>query len=167
MTGEPVSEADLMRLFEAARWAPSSGNVQPWRFIYARAGTPHFERLFGLLNERNRIWCSRAGALIVVISQATTEDGRPIRTHSYCTGAAWMSFALQGLKMGLVVHGMGGFSYDRARDELGVPERFAVEAMIAVGHPGRLEDLDEAIRAREVPSGRRPVQESIFEGRFG
>jgi nitroreductase len=166
MSGEPLSEADLMRLFEAARWAPSCANSQPWRFVYGRAGTPHFERLYELLAKGNRPWCARAGALIVVLSKTTFDDGRPSRTHSYDTGAAWMSLALQGSLMGLVVHGMAGFDYDRARADLGVPEDYAVEAMIAAGHPGKLEDLPETHRPREVKSMRRPVQESVFEGRF-
>ena len=166
MSGEPLSEADLMRLFEAARWAPSSGNSQPWRFVYARAGTPHFDRLFGLLKEGNRAWNARAGALIVALSKNVLDNGRPLRTHSYDTGAAWMSLALQGFSMGLVVHGMGGFDYDRARSELGVPDDFTVDAMIAVGHPGKIEDLPERDRPREAPSGRRPVRELVFEGKF-
>jgi nitroreductase len=166
MNGEPMSQAELMRLFEAARWAPSCANSQPWRFVYARAGTPHFQRLFELLAEGNRPWCARAGALIVVLSKTTFENGSPTRTHSYDTGAAWMSLALQASHMGLVAHGMAGFNYDRARVDLGVPEGYAVEAMIAVGHPGRLEDLPESHRHREVKSMRRPVQESVFEGKF-
>jgi nitroreductase len=166
MSGAPMSESQLMRLFEAARWAPSSANFQPWRFIYARAGTPHFERLFDLLVEANRAWCARAGALIVVISKTKLDNGNPARTHSYDTGAAWMSLALEGSHLGLVVHGMAGFDYNRARVDLGVPEDYAVEAMIAVGHPGKVEDLSESNRAREKPSTRRPVKESVFEGRF-
>jgi nitroreductase len=166
MSVEPLREADLLRLFEAARWAPSSSNNQPWRFIYARAGTPHFEPLHSLLGDGNRVWCARAGALIVVLSKITFDNGNPARTHSFDAGAAWMSLALQGSEMGLVVHGMAGFSYDRARSELGVPDHFAVECMIAVGHPGKLEDLPESHRARESPSGRRPVKDSVFEGKF-
>ena len=166
MSGEPMSESDLMRLFEAARWAPSSGNGQPWRFIYARAGTPHFPRLFDLLGEANRTWCARAGALVVVISRTAFDNGRPARTHSFDTGSAWMSIALEGHWMGLVTHGMAGFDFDRARTELGVPGDYTVEAMLAIGHPGKLEDLPEKLREREVKSTRRPARESVFEGRF-
>jgi nitroreductase len=166
MSGEPITEADLLRLFEAARWAPSSGNFQPWRFVYARAGTPYFDKFFDLLAEGNRAWTPRAGALIVVVSKNAFDNGNPARTHSFDTGAAFMCLALQGAEMGLVVHGMAGFSYDRARTELGIPDGFDVECMIAVGHPGKIEDLVERDRARESPSGRRPVKESIFEGRF-
>lgn len=167
MSGEPLSEADLMRLFEAARWAPSSANLQPWRFVYARAGTPHFDTFFNLLVEANRPWNVNAGALIVVLSKLAFDNGRPARTHSYDTGAAWMSMALQGAAMGLVVHGMGGFDFDRARTELGVPDGFAVEAMISIGHPGPVENLSEKDQAREKPSTRRPARESVFEGKFG
>ena len=166
MSGEPVSEADMKRLFEAARWAPSSGNNQPWRFVYARAGTPDFEKFFGLLADANKTWCVRAGALIVVVSRITFEDGRPARTHSFDAGASWMSLAFQAMHMGLVVHGMAGFSYDRARTELAIPDNFEVECMIAVGHPGKVEDLVEKDRAREKPSNRKPVSELAFEGRF-
>jgi nitroreductase len=166
MSGEAMSESDLLRLFEAARWAPSSGNGQPWRFLYARAGTDHFAKFFGLLSEGNRPWCVRAGALAVVLSRKTFEDGRPSPTHSYDTGAAWMSLALQGSILGFVVHGMAGFDRMRARAELSVPENYDVEAMIALGHPGRIEDLPERYRARDVKSGRKPVREFAFEGAF-
>jgi len=166
MNGEPLSEAELIRLFEAARWAPSCANAQPWRFVYARAGTPHFERFFALLAEGNRPWCARAGALMVVLAKTTFDNGGRIPTYSYDAGAAWMSLALQGSQMGLVVHGMAGFDRERARVDLGVPEDYAVEAMIAVGHPGKIEDLSEKDQGREKPSPRRPVQELVFEGKF-
>src|SRR5690349_7952635 len=82
MSGAPVTAETLSRLFEAARWAPSSGNNQPWRFIYAIAGTPHWNKLFDLLAEGNRAWCAKSGALIVVASKMTTDKGSPARTHS-------------------------------------------------------------------------------------
>jgi nitroreductase len=166
MNGERLSEAHLMQLLEAARWAPSSANAQPWRFVYALAGTPHFESFYDLLAEGNKPWCAKAGALVVVISKTAFENGSPSPTHSYDTGAAWMSLALEGSTLGLVVHGMAGFDFGRARDTLSVPEGYQVEAMIALGYPGKLEDLPEKYRAREVPSGRRPVRDFAFEGTF-
>ena len=108
MTGEAISVEDLLRLFEAARWAPSCANSQPWRFLCARAGTEHFPRFFDLLEDGNKSWCVRAGALLVILSKKTFENGKPSPTHSFDTGAAWMSLALQGLSQGLVVHGMAG-----------------------------------------------------------
>lgn len=167
MSGEPVALADLSRLLEAARWAPSSGNGQPWRFIYGLAGTPDFTRLFNLLADGNKPWCGRAGALLVVVSRKVRDNGQPARTHSFDTGAAWMSFALQGTLQGLVVHGMEGFDYDRARSELAVPEDHEVEMMIAVGHPGAVADLPEKYRPREAPSSRHPMAGLSFAGRFG
>lgn len=103
---------------------------------------------------------------MVVLSRKVNDAGKPARTHSFDTGAAWMSLALQGTAMGLVVHGMQGFDYERARAELGVPEEFAVEAMIAIGHPGKVEDLSEKDQAREKPNTRKPLKELVFEGRF-
>lgn len=166
MSGDPLKLSELLRLFEAARWAPSSANGQPWRFCFALAGTPDFERFFELLAEGNKRWCRKAGALVVIASK-TTRRGKPARTHSFDTGAAWMSFALQGSIQGLVVHGMEGFDYERAARELELPPEHAIEAMAAVGRPGRLEDLPEDYQVREVPSLREPVTSFVYEGRFG
>lgn len=166
MSGEPVAEESLLRLFEAAHWAPSGGNSQGWRFVYGIAGQPEFAPLFDLLADGNKIWCQRAGALIVVLSQTVLDGGRPNPTHAFDAGAATMSLALQGNAMGLYVHTMGGFDADRARTSLAVPDSFAVNVMIAVGHPGRLEDLPERLREREIQSARRPVAELIFKGKF-
>lgn len=166
MSGEPVAPEELYRLFEAARWAPSSSNNQPWRILYAHAGTPAFDTFFGVLKPGNQAWCVRAGVLLVLVSRTTFDDGSAARTHAYDTGAAWMSLALQGSRMGLVVHGMGGFDYDAARDRLGVPEGYEVQAMAAIGRPGRIEDLPPVQQAREQPNGRHPVSAFAFEGRF-
>ncbi|MBP6608733.1 MAG: nitroreductase family protein [Deltaproteobacteria bacterium] len=166
MNGQPLSEESLWRLFEAAHWAPSGGNSQSWRFVYAIAGEPEFAGLFDLLADGNKLWCERAGALLVVLSQSVLENGRANPTHAFDAGAAWMSLALQGSAMGLVVHGMAGFDAERARVTLDVPDNLAVNIMIAVGHPGRVEDLPEKLRPREQPSLRRPVSELAFKGRF-
>jgi nitroreductase len=167
MSGEPLPEEELFTLFEAARWAPSSGNSQPWRLLYARRDTAHWPLFFGLLNERNQEWCRNAAALLVFLSRTTREEtGRPLVTHSYDTGAFWMSIALQGWLKGLVVHGMAGFDHARARQVLAIPEEFHVNAMAAVGKPGHADDLPEHHRSREVPSSRKPVAESVQEGPF-
>lgn len=167
MSGESVPVAELTRLFEAARWAPSSYNGQPWRFLWARRDTPHWPEFFRLLGESNQSWAHRAAALIVVVSRTLFEhNGKPARTHAFDAGAAWENLALQGAEMGLVVHGMQGFDYERARSQLRVPDEFEVQAMIAVGRPGRVEDLSEAQRAREKPSPRKPVAEIALEGGF-
>ena len=166
MSGEEIDEATLGTLFEAARWAPSSNNNQPWRFIYARRNTPYWDTLFGLMNEGNQIWAKNAAVLIVVISKTTFDSGKPARTHSYDAGAAWVSLALQGSLKNLVVHGMQGFDYDRAKKELQVPDDYSVEAMIAVGRHGKKEDLPEYQQEREFPSSRKSITEIAMEGIF-
>jgi nitroreductase len=167
MSGETIGERELMTLFEAARWAPSSYNGQPWRFLYARRDTAAWPTFFGLLDEFNQRWAKAAGMLIVVVSRKFFEwDGNPARTHSFDAGAAWQNLALQGSKMGLVVHGMEGFDYEKARQALNVPSEFAVEAMIAVGRPGPVEVLDAEQQEMESPSDRRPIEEIALEGGF-
>ena len=166
MSAEALDEATLRTLLEAARWAPSSNNNQPWRFIYARRQTPHWERFFNLLDEGNQNWAKDAAVLMVVVSKATFDSGKPSRTHSFDTGAAWLSLALQGSMKGLVVHGMQGFSYERAQKELQVPDGYTVEAMIAIGKPGRKEVLPEYQQKREFPSSRKTIPEIAMEGFF-
>ena len=167
MSGDPLEEQELLLLFEAAHWAPSSGNSQPWRFLYARRETEHWPLFFELLAEGNRTWCHNAAALIVFISRTTHDQtGRTLVTHSYDTGSAWMSLAFQGWMRGLVVHGMAGFDYARARTTLNVPDDMTVEAMAAVGKPGAKENLPPQHLQREFPSTRRPVSELVRAGRW-
>ncbi len=166
MNGEPLSKDLLLRLFEAARWAPSSSNGQPWRFVYGIQGTEDFTRLFDLLVDANQAWCKRAGALVMVVAKATFDNGNPNRTHAFDTGAAWMSLSLQATQLGLVSHGMAGFDYERAKEAAQVPADHAVQCMIALGHPGAVAELPEKYQAREVPSDRKPLEQLVFEGRF-
>lgn len=166
MSGEEVSNEELLTLFEAARWAPSSMNNQPWRVLYATRTSSHWPLFFDLLVDSNKVWCANAAALLLVISKTTFESGKPCRTHSYDSGAAWMSLALQGSLLGLVVHGMQGFDYDRARTVLNIPDEYQLEAMAAIGRPGRIDDLPEPLRLRETPNERRTLAQSICEGPF-
>jgi nitroreductase len=167
MSGEPIEEGELMVLFEAARWAPSSGNAQPWRILYARRDTPAWPTFLGLLVESNQAWAHRAAALLVFVSRHLFErNGKPSVTHAFDTGAAWENLALQGTLRGLVVHGMEGFDYARARTELAIPAEFTVQAMVAIGKPGAKEDLPEYQQKRESPNDRRPLAQTICEGRF-
>ncbi len=167
MSGGEIDEAALMSLFEAARFAPSSNNNQPWRFVFARRNTPAWAVFFSLLAEGNQVWAKNAAALVVVVSKKTFDSGKPSITHSFDAGAAWMGIALMGTIKGLVVHGMQGFDYERARRELNVPDEFAVEAMIAIGQPGRKEELPVYLQEREFPSSRKNLSEIVMEGQFG
>src|SRR5260370_38717373 len=160
MSGEEISHEELMRLFEAARWAPSSFNAQQWRALYARRGTEHWQTFLGLLVEGNKAWAKNAGVLVVFISRKMFDhNDEPSVTHSYDAGAAWENFALQGFHQGLVVHGMEGIDYERARKELRIPDEFQVEAMAAGGKPGSKERLPAKWRARESPNNRSKLSE--------
>lgn len=168
MSGESLREGEIMSLFEAARWAPSTYNEQEWRFLYARRDTPQWPAFFDLLVEGNQAWCSQAAMLGVVLSHKVfTRNGKPNPVHTFDAGLAYENLALQGAAMGLVVHGMQGFDFDRARRDLNVPDDYSVEAMFAVGRPGDPAKLPEPLRDKEQPSGRKPVKEIICEGKFG
>lgn len=167
MSGESIADEELMALFEAARWAPSSYNSQPWRFIYAKRGTEHWDRFYQLLVEFNQQWTKHAAVLVVVLSKRTFEhNAKYSETHRFDTGAAWENLALEASSRGLIAHGMQGFDYEKARKELAVPDDYDIEAMIAVGKLGKKEDLPEEMQKMETPSDRKPLSEIIMEGRF-
>ncbi|MCD5995701.1 nitroreductase family protein [Pseudomonas sp. CDFA 602] len=170
-TGETISEATLLSFFEAARWAPSAYNSQPWRFLYARRDTPNWERYLGLLNEFNRGWAQHASALVIVISKTTftapgaTEES-PALWHTFDTGSAWAYLALQASLSGWYTHGMAGFDQDLTRKELNIPEGYALHAAVAVGKLGDKSTLPEYLQGREAPSPRVPVAQLAAEGDF-
>lgn len=167
--GSAVPEADLLTMLEAARWAPSSYNVQPWRLLYAIRGSADWERFLGLLVPFNQLWAKDAGALVIFVSDGMMEMGgksQPSHTHSFDTGSAWVQFALQASRMGYYAHGMSGVDFPRAQTELGVPERFRVEAAAVVGRMGDPATLPDQLRAREAPSDRKPLAEIAYPGNF-
>jgi nitroreductase len=167
LSGEPITDTELLSLFEAAKWAPSGSNGQPWRFLYARRDTENWPLFFNLLAEANQSWTKNAAVLMVIISRTTFEhNNKPCRTHAYDTGAAWGYLALQGSHLGLVVHGMAGFDYEKAKSELQIPDGYEVQAMAAVGKPGRKEDLPPKLQEREAPSDRKKLTHIVCEGKF-
>lgn len=167
MSGEAIAREELLVLFEAARWAPSSNNNQPWRILFAHRDSAHWPLFLGLLVASNQVWASQAAALLVFISKTTFDhNGKPARTHSFDTGAAWENLALQGALRGYVVHGMQGFDYERAKTALEIPDDYQVEAMVAVGLPGSVETLPERLQLIEYPNDRRPLTQSVCEGPF-
>lgn len=167
MSGESLTHAELMTLFEAARWAPSTYNEQEWRYLYATRDSQHWSDFLGLLIEANQTWCQHAAALVVVTShRVMTRNGNPNPVHSFDTGASFQNLSLQGAAMGLVVHGMAGFDREQARKVLSIPDDYQVEAMIALGRPGDPESLPDLLRQRELPSGRKPIAAIVCEGQF-
>ena len=167
MSGEEISHDDLMGLFEAARWAPSSYNNQPWRFIYAKRNTENWDRIYSLMVEGNKIWAKNASVLVVVVSRRDFEyNEKPARTYQFDAGSAWENLALEATSRGLATHAMQGFDYDKAKVDLEVPENFDVMAMIAIGKRGQKESLPSNLQKNEYPTDRKPLEEIVMEGRF-
>lgn len=167
MTGEPISDEALNSLFEAARWAPSSYNAQPWRILYAKNTSHHFAVFMDLMVEFNQSWAKKAAVLGLFIARKTFEhNNKPAPTHAYDTGAAWENLALEGSSRDLVVHGMQGFDYDKARAKLNIPPEYEVLAMFAVGVPAPKESLPPELQQKEIPSGRKKIEEFAMEGPF-
>jgi len=166
MSGENITKKELMSLFEAARWAPSASNQQPWRFIYALRDTKEWKILYDLLVDFNKLWCKNASALIITLSRTTDEHNKPNNTHSFDTGAAWMSLALQARLINCVAHGMAGFDAKKAIKKLHIPQNYKVEMMIAVGKQGEIKNLDERMQKSEKPNNRKHVREFVNNGTF-
>ncbi len=167
-TGQELGDKELYSLFEAARWAPSSYNNQPWRFIYAKRNSSHWNLLFSLLADGNKPWCANASVLVVIVSKKTFDyNGKPSITHQFDSGAAWENLAIQAETQGLATHAMQGFDYERAKRELGVPDDYDVVAMIAIGKKGPKEKLSPELQKNESPNNRKPLSEIIMEGKFG
>lgn len=165
MSGEPIEEEKLMAVFEAAKWAASAHNGQPWRFLYALRDSAEWPLFFDLMVEFNQDWARNAAVLIVALSRKTFEhNGKPTLTHSFDTGAACGNLLLQACSMGLVAHPMQGFDYDKAKEVLNVSDEYAVEVMIALGKPCGKSCLPELLQEQESPSSRKLLNEIVFEG---
>lgn len=164
-----MTEAQVLQLLEAARWAPSASNHQPARFAWGLRGDAAFAAIHAGLMGFNTAWAGRAAALIVVASKPFVEkDGAQTANawHAFDAGAAWMSLALQAQTMGLVAHAMGGFEADKLAPALGLPAGHVIQVVVAVGTQGAVADLPEKLQPRETPSPRRPVAEVAGHGRF-
>lgn len=164
-----LPEQDLWRMLEAARWAPSAFNIQPWRFLYALRGDGHWINFLELLDPFNQDWARRCSALVFVVSErvvAMHGTKRPSRSHSFDAGAAWAQFALQATAMGYQTHAMGGLLYEKARARLSLPQHFRLEIGIAVGKTTKQTILPEQLREREYPSDRNPLAQFAFSGGF-
>ncbi len=167
----PMPRADLMSMLEAARWAPSAYNVQPWRFVYASRDEPRWDDFVGLLDPFNAAWAGEASALVFLLSSrfmpaAGDAPAKPSATHRFDAGAAWAQLALQATRLGYHAHAMAGIRRDAVRQQLAVPDDYEVEVAVAIGRRAAPEVLPEALRKREQPSPRRPLHEIAFEGRF-
>lgn len=168
---EPVPEEHLARILEAARWAASCYNEQPWAFVLARRHTEPeaFARLFGLLSENNRQWAGAAPVLMAACARMRFAGNGNANIHAwYDLGQATSAMAIEAAGLGLQIHQMAGIDRARAKQELGLPEEAEVVVGIALGRPGDPSSLPEALAARErAPRARRPRREWVFTGRWG
>ncbi len=162
-----LSKDQLKKLFEAARWAPSAYNNQPWRFVYATRGAASWQSFVDLLVPFNQLWASNTSVLVIMCARQTFEyNNEPSKTHAFDTGAAWMSLALQAQMMGLAAHGMQGFDYEKAAKLINLPADHVVLAMCAIGVPGDAATLPPEMKEKEFPSERKLQNERFFEGSF-
>ncbi|WP_298037655.1 nitroreductase family protein [uncultured Desulfuromonas sp.] len=164
----PIPEEQLRMLFEAARWAPSCYNEQPWHFVYATSaeGRAH---LGEALVEKNRQWALQAPLLMFILARRTfARGGKPNRHAPFDAGAAWMSLAIQARRLGLYAHAMAGFSVPKAFQVLGVAEQdYEIMAAVAVGRRADPTTLPEDLREMESPNDRKPLSEVAAEFRPG
>lgn len=165
----PVESEKIASLFEAARWAPSSNNEQPWRFILAMKEEPEtYARLFGCLKEGNQRWAHRAPVLILSVAKLTFDDGTPNRHAYHDVGLAAENLVLQATALGLASHQMAGYHIDKVRAEFAIPADCDPVATIAVGYPGELMVLDDRLRQREMnPRERSTIAQFVFSTQWG
>ena len=163
----PLSAEQVAALFEAARWAPSCYNDQPWLFVYAVTAADR-ARFAEALVPANQSWAPQAPMLLFVLCRRHFgHNGQENRHASFDAGAAWMALALQARKLGLYAHAMAGFSRQKAAEIIGADlEKYDIMAAVAVGYRADAGSLPADIAAREQPSGRKPVQEVALEGGF-
>ncbi|MGO2660207.1 nitroreductase family protein [Mycetocola reblochoni] len=158
-----IDEDSLSAALEAARWSPSAFNIQPWRFIVGRRGTATFDTIFGTLAEFNQGWAANAGALVLTIAQVVDDNGRPNPTASYDLGQAVAHLSIQAHAGGLVVHQMTGFDAAAAANSFGLPDSLVPVSVVALGHLGEADQLNDQLREREVaPRVRRPLADTII-----
>jgi len=159
----------LRALLEAARWAASSSNEQPWHFIVARKeDAEEYARLLSVLVEKNQQWAKSAPVLLLSVAKKTRHNGKPNRHYLHDTGAASATLCIQAAAMGLQAHSMGGFDMDKAQSLFGIPAEYEPGAAIAVGYPGPAESLSEDFRKSELaPRSRRPLSETAFTTHWG
>ncbi|WP_416407812.1 nitroreductase family protein [Agrobacterium rosae] len=169
-TDAAMPKEHLLTILDAAHWAPSASNLQPWRFVYTHRGSPDWDKFVGLLMEGNQRWAKNAAVLLFIMSRDhnISRDGekKPATTHSFDAGAAWFSLAIQAHYLGYHAHGMAGIFKDKIVEALNVPQGYVVEAAVAIGTIADKSTLPDELAAREVPSERLPLADVAFEGSF-
>jgi nitroreductase len=159
-----VSNQDLERVFEAARWAPSSNNEQPWRYIVGLRGTETHDKIFASLMGYNQAWAGKAPVLVIGLAKTKMGNDSPNAFAMHDLGAASAYLVLQATALGLATHQMAGVDRDKVRALFGIPEEFQVGAAMALGYQDEPETLghEELIKRELAPRNRRPLEETVF-----
>lgn len=158
----PVSKEEIEALLEAASYAPSCFNEQPWRFIVAD-GEPAISKMRGILSDSNRIWAGGAPVLILIVSMNTfSHNGKPNAWHTFDAGTAWGYLSLEAQRRGLITHAMAGFSKDGARKEFSIAEDIDIIALVAVGRYGDKSSLPQDLQEREYPQTREEIRDLLL-----
>jgi nitroreductase len=162
-----VEQVKIHLLFEAAKWAPSSRNSQPWRFVYATKEMPEYPVFLDLMSEYNQIWASTAPLLVMPLAQViSTYKNRPERLAYYEAGMAVGNLQIQAVAMGLFVHQLGGYDFERAREVLSIPARFDLMTILAIGYKGDISKLPEKYAEREERERtRKEIGEFVVHGK--
>lgn len=165
---ERISDDQLNTLFEAARWAPSSMNEQPWRFIYAYKGEKEFELILESLMEGNRVWAKNAPVLMItVIKEKFSKNDKPNKSAAHDLGLAVGNLSIQATELGIGLHQMAGFSAEKAKQLLDIPEGYSAFTAIALGFYGSPEQLTGTLKERELATRKRKeISEFTFHGKF-
>ena len=163
----PVDYDKIHLLFEAAKWAPSARNAQPWRFIFTTKNMPDYKVFLDLLSEANQVWASTASLLVMPLAQViSTYKNRPNRLAFYETGMAVGNLMIQASAMGLMVHQMGGYDMDRAKETLVIPTRYEPMTIMAIGYKGDPAKLPAKVAARESKERTRlEISKFLVQGR--
>jgi nitroreductase len=167
---KPVPQEVLRSLFEAARWAPSSSNEQPWAYIVAtKDDTENFEKSLGALVEFNANWARKAPVLVIAVAQlAFAKNNAPNRNAQYDVGAASLQLSIEATARGLFVHQMAGFDPETAREAYDIPQGWEAIAAMAIGYPGDASSLPEPLQSREkAPRSRKRIREFVMSGQWG
>lgn len=166
-----IEDYKLESLFEAAKWAPSSFNQQPWRFVIAEKGdNEYFELLFNCLTPANKLWAENVPVLILSIAETISSYNKKMNKYAFHdVGMAVCNLLFQATSLGLYVHQMGGYDSEKARDELKIPREYDPVAVIAVGYLAHSDrDFPEELRKREKAVRiRRPVSDTVYSGIWG
>ena len=167
---KPISQNVLRSIFEAARWAPSSNNEQPWAYIVAsKDDKDGFQKILSVLVEFNAAWAKSANVLAIAVAElAFAKNNTPNRNAHYDTGAATALLSMEATAQGLAVHQMAGFDPEKARQVFGIPVGWEAIAVLAIGYPGDPVSLPQPLKDREMaPRTRKPIAEFVMAGRWG